>query len=163
MTVPLTPAADQAVRDYLDDLGRMLEPAGLVERAEVLGQVREHLDAALTEAAAVPSAGDVSAPGVGLARNALDLDAVGPVLARLGPPAEIAASTLSAPGAWEGPAIASPGRGPGRGTDPVVVAGPVPEPSAADGRTLAQPWLAWVVVATVLALLTLRRRGRASS
>jgi hypothetical protein len=73
----MTPAAEQAVTRYLDDLGRMLSPAPPAQRAEVLGQIRDHLDDALAELGPAPTEQQVHA-----------------LLTELGPAADIAAAAL---------------------------------------------------------------------
>lgn len=73
----MEPAAERAATRYLDDLGRMLAPAPPVQRAEVLSQVREHLDEAFAELG----------PQVSEAQ-------VRQVLADLGPAEQIAAGVL---------------------------------------------------------------------
>ena len=73
----MDPAAEQAVTRYLDDLGRMLAPAPPAQRAEVLGQVREHLDEAFAELG--PEVGEQQARQV---------------LAQVGPAADIASAAL---------------------------------------------------------------------
>jgi uncharacterized membrane protein len=73
----MDPAAELAVTRYLDDLGRMLSPAPPAQRAEVLGQVREHLDEAFAELG--PQIGEEQARRV---------------LADLGPAADIASAAL---------------------------------------------------------------------
>lgn len=83
MTTTLSPAADRAVRNYLDDLGRMLDGAETRERIEVLADVREHVEASLAQEAATQGVAE------------LDEDAVQAVLVRLGTPAAIAADALS--------------------------------------------------------------------
>lgn len=92
----LSPEADRMVRSYLDDLGRMLEPADPAERAEILDQVREHIEAALTS----DNAGST------------DVERVREVLAGLGSPGSIAAGSLGPSGATSpvpAPEAAKPG------------------------------------------------------
>lgn len=104
----LTPAAERVVATYLDDLGRMLEPSTPHERAEVLGQVREHIDAALAEVA-VP-ANPKSADSEGRNVASASVEQVEAVLNRLGAPERIVtelsldttASSASAQPAWSG-------------------------------------------------------------
>lgn len=79
---------DRSVTAYLDDLARMLAGADPVLRAEVLGGVREHIDAALADG-----------PGGGTPAR------VDAVLLELGPPERIAAAAL-------GDDPSSPGRAP---------------------------------------------------
>ncbi len=83
MTTTLSPAADQAVRNYLDDLGRMLDGVEPGERREVLADVREHIDAALAQEAASQASAE------------LDEHAVRAVLSRIGAPASIAADAFA--------------------------------------------------------------------
>ncbi|WP_159805149.1 HAAS signaling domain-containing protein [Cellulomonas citrea] len=75
----MEPAAERAATRYLDDLGRMLTPAPPVQRAEVLAQVREHLDEAFAELGPEPTEAQVRQ-----------------VLADLGPAEQIAADVLPA-------------------------------------------------------------------
>lgn len=82
MTTNLSPAADRAVRTYLDDLGRMLDGSPSTDRLEVLADVREHIEAALAQEAD-------NQEGV-----ELDENAVHTVLGRIGAPAGIAADAM---------------------------------------------------------------------
>ncbi|MCG2800566.1 MAG: hypothetical protein L6311_00545 [Cellulomonas sp.] len=70
-------AAERAATRYLDDLGRMLTPALPVQRAEVLAQIREHLDEAFAELGPDPTEAQVRQ-----------------VIADLGPAEQIAADVL---------------------------------------------------------------------
>ncbi|MHB1064877.1 MAG: HAAS signaling domain-containing protein [Georgenia sp.] len=89
---------DRSIAAYLDDLARMLTGADPVLRAEVLGGVREHIDAALAGRTGGGTSEDVDA-----------------VLLELGPPERIAAAALGDGATWPGaaPGWAEPGAGPG--------------------------------------------------
>lgn len=64
MTTTLSPAADRAVRNYLDDLGRMLDGAETRERIEVLADVREHVEASLAQEAATQGVAELDEDAV---------------------------------------------------------------------------------------------------
>ena len=83
MTATLSPAADRAVRTYLDDLERMLHTAPIGDRLDVLTDVREHIEAALADEASLQWVEE------------LDERAVRGVLSRIGTPASIAADALA--------------------------------------------------------------------
>ncbi|MPV37813.1 HAAS signaling domain-containing protein [Georgenia subflava] len=68
----------ERIAAYLDDLGRMLEPAEPVLRSDVLGGVREHIDAALADGPQPPTDREVDR-----------------VLVELGPPEQVAAEALA--------------------------------------------------------------------
>ncbi|WP_043499960.1 HAAS signaling domain-containing protein [Georgenia sp. SUBG003] len=73
-------AADARVTAYLDDVARMLANTDPWERAEILAELREHIDAALA---------DLDRPAD---------DAVERVLAQLGPADRVAVAALTDPG-----------------------------------------------------------------
>ncbi|MFC4554486.1 HAAS signaling domain-containing protein [Georgenia faecalis] len=83
----MTSSTVQRIETYLDDLARMLTGLDPVLRADVLGGVREHVDAALA--------------GRGAATDA-DVDAV---LAELGPPEAVAAAALEGGRSSSGSAV----------------------------------------------------------
>lgn len=121
---------DRAIAVYLDDLARMLsgDPA---MRAEVLGGVSEHIEAALA-----------ARPG----RTGADVDAV---LAELGPPEAVAAAALGdgGPQGWA-PDGGTGGIGAGAGSGPAgTVRAPAPRRPAALDRTWVPPVVGLLLLA----------------
>lgn len=114
----------ELVERYLDDLARMLDRADPGLRAEVLGGVREHVDAALA----------------GLGRPATESD-VWKVLGELGPPEAVAQEALDGGGHAAAPAGASSGP-----------EGAAAQGSGAHEPVLARGWVPPLV--TVLLIMT---------
>ncbi|GAA3222543.1 hypothetical protein ACFP63_06050 [Oerskovia jenensis] len=120
-----------AISVYLDDLGRMLAHLDPAERADVLGGVREHVDASLAELGHAPGEQEVAA-----------------ILASLGAPEDVARASSGAPrpslpdgGASSRPALA------GAWVAPVVfgltIVGIV-------GAPLLLPGVLWLTAAVLL-------------
>lgn len=129
----LTPEADQLIRTYLDDLARMLEPMPASERAEILDQVREHIDAALAPPAPPEHDAAPTPP--------IDADRAREVLARVGTPGSIAAGSFTqAPAPHHDPVSAS--------MDPRGMT--TDHPVRSPGGLLASPWLPWAIVGTMV-------------
>jgi hypothetical protein len=136
--------ADGLVTAYLDDLGRMLGPADPTLRAEVLGGLREHVEAVL------------GARPWGAAE-------VEKVLLELGPPEAVAAAALDDE-RRDGPGLGGPGAGWAGREWPVGASAPpasrMPSVARAPGPALARTWVPptvglLLVLAAGLYLLTL--------
>ena len=80
---------EAAIRDYLAALDAAAEPLDLERRAELVAEIREHIDLALSEA------------------GARDEATVREALARLGPPDEIVAAEVGTPGVLDDGRLAS--------------------------------------------------------
>lgn len=123
----------RTITAYLDDLGRMLAHVDPAERADVLGGVREHLDASLAELGHEPSDQEVAA-----------------ILAQLGTPEDVARAA-SVPGAPRTPlpdAVApSPRALTGTWVAPVVFGLAL---VGILGAPLVVPGMLWLVAAVLL-------------
>lgn len=143
----LTPDAEQLVRTYLDDLGRMLDPAPAVERADILDQVREHIDIALA---------DHGEPQDASSATPVDANRVREVLTKLGSPGQIAAGSLAAslPAPGNSPPQSDPPPSEPPQSEPPPSEPPPSEPPLSRPRAtdlLAAPWLPWAIVGLMVA------------
>lgn len=120
-----------AITTYLDDLGRMLAHLDPAERADVLGGVREHVDASLAELGHAPSDQEVAA-----------------ILATLGAPEDVARVTSGTPRVSlpDGGATSRPSLG-AAWVAPVVFALAI---VGIVGAPLLLPGVLWLVAAVLL-------------
>jgi len=93
-----------AITTYLDDLGRMLAHLDPAERADVLGGVREHVDASLAELGHAPSDQEVAAVLASLGAPE-DVARVASGSPRVLPPDGGAAPRPSLTAAWVAPVV----------------------------------------------------------
>ncbi|WP_265522685.1 HAAS signaling domain-containing protein [Oerskovia flava] len=132
---PGTSPATHAVDAYLDELARMLAHADPVERADVLGGVREHVDARLAELGRPPTEADVTA-----------------VLTALGPPEQVAGEASAGAPAPFAPRRKRPGTLTGTWVPLVTTLALF---LGFLGSALVLPWVVWLVGAVLLGVSTL--------
>ncbi|MFE4464775.1 hypothetical protein ACFRCR_06590 [Oerskovia sp. NPDC056781] len=120
-----------AITTYLDDLGRMLAHLDPAERADVLGGVREHVDASLAELGHVPTDQEVAAILASLGAPE-DVARVASGDPRVSPPDGGATPRPSLTAAWVAPVVFG-----------LVIAGIV-------GAPLLLPGVLWLVAAVLL-------------